>query len=75
MVGALGGRLAAYRAALAPDAAPGMLEEALVRNVYRGEAPAPDALAHVATSLRAVHARLATLSSEALIAPPAEQPL
>ena len=44
MVSALGGRLAAYRAALSGEADFG---EALTRNLYRGEAPAPEALAHV----------------------------
>ncbi|SFP95178.1 cytochrome b pre-mRNA-processing protein 3 [Sphingomonas rubra] len=52
MMAALGGRLGAYRDGLAT----GRLEEALVRNLYRGTAPAPAALAHVAAQLRAVHA-------------------
>ncbi|WP_204310223.1 ubiquinol-cytochrome C chaperone family protein, partial [Enterobacter cloacae] len=43
MMGMLGGRLGAYREALAA----GGFDEALVRNLYRGEAPAPAALAHV----------------------------
>lgn len=50
MVSALGGRIAAYRDALDGDAA---LDEALVRNLYRGQAPAGPALAHVAAELRA----------------------
>ena len=55
MMGMLGGRLGAYREALAA----GGFDEALVRNLYRGEAPAPAALAHVETELRALHAGLA----------------
>ncbi len=56
MMGMLGGRLGAYRTALAD----GTLGEALVRNLYRGEAPEPQALAHVETELRALHAKLGT---------------
>lgn len=41
MMGALGGRLGAYREALTGSA---NIEEALTRNLYRGEAPTPDAL-------------------------------
>ena len=55
MVGALGGRLDAYRAAFAGTAP---LGEALVRNLYRGQAPDPAALAHVEASLRAFVAQL-----------------
>lgn len=54
MMGMLGGRLGAYREALAAD----RLGEALVRNLYRGEAPAAEALAHVEAGLRALRARL-----------------
>src|SRR3546814_4000532 len=43
MVGALGGRLGAYRAADGSDA----LREALVRNLWRGRTPADAALDHV----------------------------
>jgi cytochrome b pre-mRNA-processing protein 3 len=64
MMGMLGGRLGAYRDALAG----GDLAEALVRNLYRGEAPAPEALAHVETELRAFHARLADTPIATLIA-------
>src|SRR3546814_2060072 len=42
MMSMLGGRLGAYRAGLAE----GDLAPALVRNLYRGTAPAPAALAH-----------------------------
>ncbi len=75
MISALGGRLTVYRAALADDAAPGALEDALVRNLYRGEAPAPAALAHVAAGLRAAHGRISALPLEALLSPAAGQPL
>lgn len=48
MMAALGGRLGAYRDALASGSG---LDEALVRNLYRGNAPSPPALAHVARAL------------------------
>ncbi|MBM6576320.1 ubiquinol-cytochrome C chaperone family protein [Microvirga sp. SRT01] len=50
MMAALGGRLGAYRDTVAGPP----FEEALVRNLYRGEAPAPAALAHVTFELRAL---------------------
>jgi cytochrome b pre-mRNA-processing protein 3 len=62
---ALGGRLAAYRAALTAE---GDLEDALRRNLYRGEAPSTDALAHVEGALRARWTRLACLTRDALLA-------
>ena len=43
MMGMLGGRLGAYRDGLAA----GDLQPALVRNLYRGDAPGEAALAHV----------------------------
>ncbi|HEX7852905.1 MAG TPA: ubiquinol-cytochrome C chaperone family protein [Sphingobium sp.] len=49
MMSALGGRLGAYRGALAGET---RLEEALDRNLYRGEAPGPVAVEHVAKELR-----------------------
>ncbi|WP_243402801.1 MULTISPECIES: ubiquinol-cytochrome C chaperone family protein [Bacteria] len=49
MMSMLGGRLGAYRDGLAA----GNLTPALVRNLYRGEAPAPEAVAHVAQRLTA----------------------
>lgn len=55
MMSALGGRLGAYREALAPG---GDLESALERNLYRGEPPARDAVAHVADRLRGIAGRL-----------------
>ncbi len=50
--GALGGRIGAYRDALEGGAD---LEEALLRNVYRGEAPEAEALAHVTAHVRQFH--------------------
>jgi cytochrome b pre-mRNA-processing protein 3 len=69
MMSALGGRLGAYRAALERAGAgsgAGSLEDALVRNLYRGEAPAPEALAHVAQGLREFAAGLSALDLESL---------
>lgn len=65
MMSALGGRLSAYRAGLGGD---GDLAEALRRNLYRGEHPAPDALAHVEGALRARWARLGEVAREPLLA-------
>src|SRR5690606_3027386 len=64
MVGALGGRLGAYRA---PDGSD-ELRAALVRNLWRGKAPADAALDHVANEVAAPRAALAALPVEALIA-------
>lgn len=65
MVSALGGRLSAYRAALSGDADFG---EALIRNLYRGEAPAHDAITHVDMALRQRHARLNAVDRASLLA-------
>lgn len=56
MVGALGGRLGAYREALAGQAP---LSEALARNLYRGEPVEPEALAWSERRVRDLAARLA----------------
>ena len=64
MVSMLGGRLTAYRAAL--DA--GELAPALDRNLYRGQAPGPEALAHVQDRLTALHRQLATTPVATLLA-------
>jgi len=64
MMSMLGGRLGAYRDGIAA----GDMTPALLRNLYRGDAPAPDAVAHVATALTALHTRLATVSIERLTA-------
>lgn len=65
MMSALGGRLGAYRDGLSDG---GDLGAALVRNLYRGEAPVPAALDTVMSRLRAQHAALARLMPEALLA-------
>lgn len=64
MMGVLGGRLGAYRAALRGD---GDFAAALTRNLYRGTAPAPAALAHVEQRLRAFDAALADLPLKSLL--------
>lgn len=64
MIAALGGRVSAYREGLAPG---GDLEEALVRNLWRGEAPAGGADV-VAAEMRALAARLAAIDLDGLMA-------
>ena len=63
MMSMLGGRLGAYRDALAG----GDLDTAMMRNLYRGEAPAPAALAHVRASLLAFRESLAAIPTAAVI--------
>jgi cytochrome b pre-mRNA-processing protein 3 len=65
MIGALGGRLAAYRDAYGQD---GGLGDALVRNLYRGEAPPAPALAHVETQLLSGRVRRETVALDRLLA-------
>jgi cytochrome b pre-mRNA-processing protein 3 len=55
MMGALGGRLGAYRDGLAG----GDLAAALTRNLFRGDPPLDQALAHVEAQVRALAATLA----------------
>jgi cytochrome b pre-mRNA-processing protein 3 len=62
MVSMLGGRLSAYRDALANDD----LAPALTRNLYRGIAPAPAAIAHVAAELKRFAGQLRAASLEML---------
>ncbi len=64
MMSMLGGRLGAYREGLAT----GDLGPALVRNLYRGDPPAPAALAHVRDSLSALHGALAGVPVSTLLA-------
>jgi cytochrome b pre-mRNA-processing protein 3 len=64
MVSALGGRTGAYRDGLAPG---GDLDGALIRNVYRGEAPDAAALGYLANRLRWIDHGLAARSLEALL--------
>ncbi|MGE4431138.1 MAG: ubiquinol-cytochrome C chaperone family protein [Sphingobium sp.] len=64
MVSALGGRLSAYREALAHD---GDLAAALSRNLYRGEPVAAEALGDVETRLRAFNEALKTTEAATII--------
>ena len=64
MMGMLGGRLGAYRDGLAS----GSLREALVRNLYRGQAPAEAGVAHVEAQLLALRDRLAALPVATIVA-------
>lgn len=64
MMGMLGGRLGAYRDGLAA----GDLGPPLVRNLYRGTAPAPAALTHVEAHLRAFRDALAAIPLACVIA-------
>lgn len=58
MMSALGGRLGTYRTALADGAPIELLGEGLARNLYRGIAPEPDALAWTERRVRALAARI-----------------
>lgn len=64
MMSMLGGRLGAYCSAIAA----GDLAPALVRNLYRGAAPSPDALAHVDAGLSSFRTALAATPLDRLIA-------
>ncbi|WP_260581606.1 ubiquinol-cytochrome C chaperone family protein [Sphingopyxis sp. PET50] len=63
MVGALGGRLGAYRAADGSDE----LRTALVRNLWRGNAPADAELAHVMAGVTRLRGALAAMPVADLI--------
>ena len=64
MMGALGGRLGAYRA---PDGSD-ELRAALVRNLWRGKAPGEAALAHVMAKVAALRGALAAMPVAELVA-------
>lgn len=64
MMGMLGGRLGAYRDALAASD----LKPALVRNLWRGEAPDAAAVEHVEAGLLELRAALAATPIAALVA-------
>ena len=64
MMGALGGRLAAFRAALAQ----GDLAPTVERNIFRGSPPSPEKVALVADGLRGFYRELEALSDEQLLA-------
>lgn len=63
MVGALGGRLGAYRAPAGSDE----LRAALVRNLWRGQEPAAEGLVHVMAVVDALRSALAETPVGALI--------
>lgn len=65
MMSALGGRMGAYREALRGEAS---LEQALIRNLYRGEAPDNKAAEFVAARLQQFDASLAQLPISDIIA-------
>lgn len=62
MMGMLGGRLGAYRAAMETSD----LSEPLIRNIWRGEAPPPAASSHVSDALQRFHAALRSVPLAAL---------
>ena len=64
MMGALGGRLGAYREGFGAGGDP---RDALVRNVYRGQNPDPLALDHVVTALKLLFERLSEVSLAGLL--------
>jgi cytochrome b pre-mRNA-processing protein 3 len=65
LMGALGGRLTAFRAALADPAA---LEAAVARNIFRDAPPAPELVGRVAARLKVFADALAATSFDRLIA-------
>ena len=65
LMGALGGRLDAFRSALAGD---GDLTGAVRRNIFRDSPPSPEALDHVAAGLARFHQALGTIPLEQLLA-------
>jgi cytochrome b pre-mRNA-processing protein 3 len=65
MVGALGGRVGAWRRALSGEEE---WNEVIIRSLYRGRAPDQAALAHNATALRAFWDRLGLAGDPAVIA-------
>jgi cytochrome b pre-mRNA-processing protein 3 len=68
MVGALGGRLGAYRAALEPGAGEDALAVALHRNIFRGRPDmAPAELEPMAGAVRVLRDRIAAVPKGALL--------
>ena len=65
LMGALGGRLGAYRDMVGGAKEP---RAAFVPNLYRGEEPSEDALAHVEDAARALHERLERTDAAAILA-------
>jgi len=64
IMSAVGGRLGAFRDSLAD---PEMLDDVIVRNIFRGTAPAPDALSHVRQGLLAVERALGSQLPDMII--------
>ncbi len=64
IMGALGGRLGAFREAMADNA---KLDDAILRNIYRSETADADALAHVRQGLLDVERALASQLPEMII--------
>jgi len=65
MMGALGGRVGAYREALENGAD---LQDAILRNIFRGEKPDDAALGILASRLTTYHAALQECDADAIIA-------
>lgn len=68
LLGAFGGRLGAYREALADGAEPALLSEALTRNLYGDVVPTQAQLAHVADALRTAATALSTSEAHEIVA-------
>ena len=68
LVGALGGRLRAYRDALSVSDRAAALGAALVRNLYAGVEPAPEALSHVRDGALDFVDRLTAMDAETILA-------
>jgi cytochrome b pre-mRNA-processing protein 3 len=68
LMGAFGGRLGAYRNAMAENAGSSALADAARRNLYANSCPAEAQIAHVVKELHAVANRLAAASAEELAA-------
>lgn len=64
MMGALGGRIGAYREGLRN----GTFEAALIRNLYRGTEPEPAALEHTAERLRTLYLGLHAAPTDSILA-------
>lgn len=67
MMGQLGGRLTAYREALADGGGGGDWQGAIARNIHRGAAVPPAAVDHVAAALRAFAAGLGARDLDTLL--------
>jgi cytochrome b pre-mRNA-processing protein 3 len=65
IMSALGGRIGAYRIGAGDPAA---MEAALLRNLYRDDAPTPAAMAHVIGEAAALRASLAAMPVAELVA-------